>query len=104
LLHPSDSFILKLSTVDAVLYTIAAAIVEAVMTPLTYMVVGWLKKEEGVDYYDVDTNFNPFIPLRYNERLPRNSRTWNNDTQAYTLHILVVRLSGCLRTISKCRM
>jgi hypothetical protein len=32
---------------------------EAVATPLTYAVVGSLKRREGVDHYDVDTNFNP---------------------------------------------
>lgn len=35
--------------------------VEAAFTPLTYLVVGFLKKAEGVDVYDVDTDFNPFI-------------------------------------------
>lgn len=34
--------------------------VEAVMTPLTYQVVGFLKRAEGEDYYDSETNFNPF--------------------------------------------
>lgn len=33
---------------------------EAVCTPLTYVVVGFLKKKEGVDYYDRTTDFNPF--------------------------------------------
>ena len=37
------------------------SVVEAVMTPVTYLVVGVLKKREMVDYYDVDTDFNPFI-------------------------------------------
>ncbi len=37
--------------------------VEALMTPFTYMIVAWLKKKEGVDHYDRDTNFNPFIFL-----------------------------------------
>jgi uncharacterized integral membrane protein (TIGR00697 family) len=32
---------------------------EAVATPLTYAVVGWLKAREGVDTYDVETDFNP---------------------------------------------
>jgi uncharacterized integral membrane protein (TIGR00697 family) len=32
---------------------------EAAATPLTYKVVNSLKRHEGVDYYDVDTNFNP---------------------------------------------
>lgn len=34
--------------------------VEVVFTPFTYKVVAFLKKEEGEDYYDKDTNFNPF--------------------------------------------
>ncbi len=34
--------------------------VEVVMTPLTYAVVGWLKRHEGEDYYDTDTDFTPF--------------------------------------------
>ncbi|NUQ86573.1 MAG: queuosine precursor transporter [Anaerolineales bacterium] len=34
--------------------------VEALMTPATYGVVGALKKAEDEDYYDRDTNFNPF--------------------------------------------
>jgi uncharacterized integral membrane protein (TIGR00697 family) len=34
--------------------------VEAGMTPLTYLTVGALKKSEGEDYYDRETNFNPF--------------------------------------------
>ena len=33
---------------------------EVVLTPLTYAVVGWLKRREGVDVYDVGTNFTPF--------------------------------------------
>jgi uncharacterized integral membrane protein (TIGR00697 family) len=35
--------------------------VEALMTPVTYLVVGALKRAEGEDYYDHDTNFNPFV-------------------------------------------
>jgi uncharacterized integral membrane protein (TIGR00697 family) len=34
--------------------------IEAIMTPLTYSVVGWLKVKENEDYYDKDTDFNPF--------------------------------------------
>jgi uncharacterized integral membrane protein (TIGR00697 family) len=34
--------------------------IEALMTPLTYLAVGALKRAEGEDYYDRDTNFNPF--------------------------------------------
>ena len=32
---------------------------EALATPLTYMVVNYLKRAENEDYYDRDTNFNP---------------------------------------------
>jgi queuosine precursor transporter len=35
-------------------------LVEVVMTPATYAVVGFLKRREGVDTYDPDTNFTPF--------------------------------------------
>ena len=34
--------------------------VEILFTPITYKVVGFLKKKESEDYYDVGTNFNPF--------------------------------------------
>lgn len=34
--------------------------VEAVMTPLTYLVVGFLKRAEREDFYDSGTDFNPF--------------------------------------------
>ena len=33
---------------------------EVLLTPVTYAVVGWLKKREGLDVYDVGTNFTPF--------------------------------------------
>jgi uncharacterized integral membrane protein (TIGR00697 family) len=35
--------------------------VEAVMTPLTYLVVRALKQSEHEDYYDRETDFNPFV-------------------------------------------
>jgi len=34
--------------------------VEVVFTPLTYKIVAWLKRAEHEDYYDRDTDFNPF--------------------------------------------
>jgi len=34
--------------------------VEALMTPVTYTAVRWLKRVEGVDHYDYGTDFNPF--------------------------------------------
>lgn len=33
---------------------------EALLTPFTYLVIGWLKKREGVDIYDTATDFSPF--------------------------------------------
>ena len=33
---------------------------EIIATPITYAVVNFLKKKEGLDYYDYNTNFNPF--------------------------------------------
>ena len=33
---------------------------EALLTPVTYAVVGWLKRAEGVDVFDEGTNFSPF--------------------------------------------
>jgi uncharacterized integral membrane protein (TIGR00697 family) len=34
--------------------------VEVVMTPATYAIVGWLKRHEREDFYDERTNFTPF--------------------------------------------
>jgi hypothetical protein len=34
---------------------------EAAATPVTYLVVGHLKRAEGVDHYDRDTRFNPLM-------------------------------------------
>lgn len=34
--------------------------VEVVFTPVTYQIVGFLKRAENEDYYDRDTDFNPF--------------------------------------------
>lgn len=38
----------------------AKVLIEVAITPVTYYVVRKLKKAEGVDYYDKDTNFTPF--------------------------------------------
>ena len=43
---------------------LAKVIYEAVATPLTYFVVNRLKRAEGVDVYDRDTDFNPFARNR----------------------------------------
>jgi queuosine precursor transporter len=34
---------------------------EILFTPLTYLVVNYLKHKEQIDYYDIKTNFNPFL-------------------------------------------
>jgi len=39
---------------------IAKVAVEVAFTPVTYAVVGFLKRAEGEDHYDRDTNFTPF--------------------------------------------
>ncbi|MFG0330193.1 MAG: queuosine precursor transporter [Phycisphaerales bacterium] len=36
-------------------------LVEAAMTPVTYLVVGFLKRVEQEDYFDTETDFNPFV-------------------------------------------
>jgi uncharacterized integral membrane protein (TIGR00697 family) len=35
-------------------------LLEVVLTPVTYAVVGFLKRAENEDFYDINTNFNPF--------------------------------------------
>jgi len=38
-------------------------VIEIAATPATYAVVGYLKRKEGIDTYDRQTNFNPFRVL-----------------------------------------
>jgi uncharacterized PurR-regulated membrane protein YhhQ (DUF165 family) len=33
---------------------------EVILTPVTYVVIGFLKRREGIDVYDERTNFTPF--------------------------------------------
>jgi len=40
-------------------------LVEVLFTPVTYAVVGFLKRAEQEDHYDYDTNFNPFKARQY---------------------------------------
>ncbi|MDX2272547.1 MAG: queuosine precursor transporter [Cyanobacteriota bacterium] len=37
--------------------------IEILFTPLTYWITGWLKQQEQEDYFDRDTNFNPFAEV-----------------------------------------
>ena len=39
---------------------VTKVLVEVVFTPVTYAIVGWLKRAENEDYYDRDTKFTPF--------------------------------------------
>ena len=39
---------------------VAKVLVEVAFTPVTYAIVGWLKRAEGVDHYDRGTRFTPF--------------------------------------------
>ena len=49
----------KLPTVMLAQFVTKVA-VEIVFTPVTYGIVGWLKRAEHEDYYDRDTRFSPF--------------------------------------------
>lgn len=40
--------------------------VEILFTPITYWITGWLKQQEHEDYYDRETDFNPFRLSRTN--------------------------------------
>ena len=44
-----------------VIQWLAKSAFEAVVTPLTYVVVTFLKRKEGLDVYDHDTKFNPLL-------------------------------------------
>ncbi|MBN1366949.1 MAG: queuosine precursor transporter [Dehalococcoidales bacterium] len=39
----------------------AKVLIEVILTPATYRVVGYLKKKEDIDTYDYKTRFNPFL-------------------------------------------
>ena len=56
------SWIWTTSTIMRVLVTnyLFKVCVEVILTPVTYLVVGWLKRAEAEDYFDVDTDFTPF--------------------------------------------
>ena len=40
---------------------LAKTLIEALATPLTYVIVNSMKKRESIDTYDYDTRFNPFV-------------------------------------------
>lgn len=49
---------------------------EILATPLTYLVVGWLKRAESSDAFDAHTNFNPF---RFGDKSSQNSSLTTQD-------------------------
>ena len=46
---------------------------EVILTPVTYAIVGYLKRVEKLDVYDTKTNFNPFVAFW-------NARPWLSDS------------------------
>jgi uncharacterized PurR-regulated membrane protein YhhQ (DUF165 family) len=56
------------ATIFNMLFKVA---IEFVFTPLTYVIVGALKRIESEDYYDRDTDFTPFSL----EVAPRTARS-----------------------------
>ena len=50
---------------------------EAVATPVTYKIVGFLKRSEQVDYYDIGTNFNPFAIAQLCEKTFQTTNNTN---------------------------
>lgn len=40
---------------------LAKSLYEVAVAPLTYAVVNFLKRREGMDVYDYDTRFNPLL-------------------------------------------
>jgi hypothetical protein len=47
---------------------LAKILIEALATPITYVMVNWMKRREAIDTYDYDTNFNPFLVSELNSR------------------------------------
>ncbi|MGD1119772.1 MAG: queuosine precursor transporter [Dehalococcoidales bacterium] len=44
-------------------------LIEVVFTPVTYIIVNWLKRKESVDTYDYHTSYNPFT-VAEKEKVP----------------------------------
>jgi hypothetical protein len=39
---------------------VGKVIIEVVFTPVTYVIVNWLKRKEAIDTFDYHTKYNPF--------------------------------------------
>jgi hypothetical protein len=48
---------------------LAKSVYEAAVTPLTYAVVNFLKRREGLDVYDYETPFNPLLIMEQSDGL-----------------------------------
>ena len=57
----------------------AKVLVEIVATPLTYRVVNFLKRVEKEDYYDRNTNFNPFTLEGFTRLVPNSHILFGSD-------------------------
>jgi uncharacterized integral membrane protein (TIGR00697 family) len=40
---------------------LAKTLIEVLATPITYVMVNWMKRKEAIDTYDYETNLNPFL-------------------------------------------
>jgi uncharacterized integral membrane protein (TIGR00697 family) len=49
------------STVVMLSQWFGKVVIEVIATPATYAIVGWLKEKEGIDTYDYQTSYNPFL-------------------------------------------
>ncbi len=56
----SDLFEFKEGVGFAITTAIFCTLWELLMTPVTRRAISWIKKQEGLDTYDIGTNFNPF--------------------------------------------
>lgn len=45
--------------ISIIYHWLTKTVIEAMATPFTYGIVSYLKRKEGIDTYDYDTNFNP---------------------------------------------
>lgn len=65
------------STIGNLIFTgyLGKVAYEALMTPATYLAINGLKRAEGVDVYDIDTNFSPFASGTEGEQVLRLGRS-----------------------------
>jgi uncharacterized integral membrane protein (TIGR00697 family) len=50
--------------ITIVYHWLSKTVIEIICTPVTYAIVNWLKKKEGIDTYDYETSYNPFVFAR----------------------------------------